>query len=480
MLANTKLIRILKTFGAGDWKDLEKFISSPWFFGKTDRQRLLALLVAFRRNHPKYERITEAMLLDVTFGDKAASTGQLAKVLSKMVKAIEQYLVQRKQMLDTQQEQCLLAEAWQERTEHKWASQCLEKVERQFLERSDRGLKYFHDGRALAEAWVAIQAAPSPSLVTTYLQRQEQNLDAWYLLAKLEQAVWQRAQSIQTQTPKQDTVLAINLLEDCIQALDTEQYPVHSLYWRAWQFLKHYPAAELNAFKNLESSLQQYGNLIDPGKRKALQTLLRIFATSQYNQGDATYLQLALSRYQADLAVGDLYFNDKIHSQTLLNMVVLGLRSSAFAWVEKLLQDHRESIWEEHHAEQILGLNHSLLAFYQGNTAQALDYLADHYDNLYYRLAARRLEIMIYYEQKSVLLEPKLEAFKVYIFRLSKKQIPEKPKALNNNFIDLLRQLIHPSTLGNERRINRLKEKIAQTPRLAEREWLCAKLEELS
>ncbi|MEL6659896.1 MAG: hypothetical protein AAFR36_25765 [Bacteroidota bacterium] len=480
MQANIKLIRILKTFSTGDWKALEKLIASPWFFGKTDQERLLTLLIILRQKHPNYEQLTEATLVEAVFGGKVVGEGQLAKLFSKMVKAVERYLVQNKSDLDTQQELCLLAEAWHERSEHKWASQSLEKAERQFSDRTDRGLEYFHDGRMLAETWLQVQAAPSPALVTTYLQQQEQHLDAWYLLAKLEQAVWQRAQSIQAQTPKHVVLLPVGALESCIQTLDAEQYPVHALYRSAWHFLKYYPDAELKSFKELESSLKHTGALIDPAKRKALQTLLRIFATAQYNQGDATYLQLAFSRYQADLEAGDLYFNGKIHSQTLLNMVVLGLRSTAFSWVEKLLVDHREMIWEEDYSAQILGLNHALLAFYRGDTEQALDCLSDHYENLYYRLAARRLEIMIYYEQKSVLLEPKLEAFKVYVFRLSQKQIPEKRKALNNNFIDLLRQIIHPSTLGNEKRINRLKEKVIQTARLAEREWLGAKLQALT
>ena len=480
MQANIKLIRILNTFSTGDWKALEKFIASPWFFGKTDQRRLLAILQIFKRQHPNYELLTEETLAAAAFGDRKVGKGQLAKLLSKMVKAIEQYLLQSKHELAEQQELCLLAEAWQQKGEHKWAAQYLEKAERQFTSRTDRTLAYFQAGRELAEAWVQVQTAPSPALVATRLQRQEHYLDAWYLLAKLEQAVWQRAQRIQTQTLQQVPLLSISILEESINHLDAEHYPVHALYRSAWRFLRHYPEAELTAYHELEASLQNYGILIDPAKRKALQTLLRIFATAQYNQGEAAYLKLAFNRYRADLEAGDLYFNNKIHSQTLLNMVVLGLRSAAFNWVSQLLTDHREMIWEESHTSEILGLNYALLAFYQGNTEQALDHLAGQYHNLYYRLTARRLEIMIYYEQQSVLLEPKLEAFKVYIFRLSQKQIPEKPKALNNNFIDLLRQIIHPSTLGNAKRISRLQEKVAQTPRLAEREWLIAKLKELA
>ncbi|MCB0643632.1 MAG: hypothetical protein KDC44_18420, partial [Phaeodactylibacter sp.] len=95
-------------------------------------------------------------------------------------------------------------------------------------------------------------------------------------------------------------------------------------------------------------------------------------------------------------------------------------------------------------------------------------------------LAARRLEIKILYELQSPILESKIEAFKVYIFRLSQTKLPDKPKEGNNNFLDLLRQVIHPKTYHNPERAQKLLDKLAEKKVVAERDWLEAKLAALA
>ena len=117
--------------------------------------------------------------------------------------------------------------------------------------------------------------------------------------------------------------------------------------------------------------------------------------------------------------------------------------------------------------------------FYKKQYGQTEEQLLDHYENFYYKVAARRLEIKLLYEQESEILSSKTEAFKMFIFRLSKKQLPEKLKQLNNNFIDFVRQIIHPKTLGNKKRIESIKQKITRKGKVAERDWLLEKINEL-
>ena len=474
-----KLVKILSTFQRNDWKAIKKLVTSPWFVGGADQERLLAYLELLQSVHPKYDQLQEATIAVKVFSENGPSTGRIAKLSSKLVRVLELYILQGAIVIDEQERLTKLAACWRERGLTKLAEQYLQKAERQFTSRIDREQSYYLDGMQLAEEQGKLVAAQSPIALAERLQEEEQYLDQWYLLTKLEKTVWVLAQRIQVQTSAVDPLLSIEHLEPQIAALDEVEYPVHCLYRAAWYFLKAYPQAELKVFEALERALIKDGHLIEDGKRKALQTLLRIFATAKYNQGEKVYLAFAFNLYKKDLEAGDLYFNQKIHPQTLLNLVTLGLRSEEYHWVDELLDNHEELIWDEASAQQTLRFNRALLHFYQGSLEVALDYLDDHYDNLYYRLAARRLEVMIYYEQKSVLLEPKIEAFKVYIYRLSQRQIPAKPKALNNNFIDLLRQLIHPSTLHNSKRVDRLHQKIIESVHLAEREWLIGQVERL-
>jgi len=80
---------------------------------------------------------------------------------------------------------------------------------------------------------------------------------------------------------------------------------------------------------------------------------------------------------------------------------------------------------------------------------------------------------------KHVLLAPKMDAFKIYIYRFSTKKMTQKHKQANQNFIDLLKQIHLPRTFQNERRINKLITKINTFKFVHEKEWLLEKLEEL-
>jgi len=72
-----------------------------------------------------------------------------------------------------------------------------------------------------------------------------------------------------------------------------------------------------------------------------------------------------------------------------------------------------------------------------------------------------------------------MDAFKLYIYRLSSKSIlPHKRKSYNN-FINFFRQLRNPKTFSNLNRIEKLKAKIQSTKYLSDKEWLLQKLDEL-
>ena len=108
-----------------------------------------------------------------------------------------------------------------------------------------------------------------------------------------------------------------------------------------------------------------------------------------------------------------------------------------------------------------------------------MEYLSGYEDDTYYKIASKRLEIMVYYEMRSPILESKMTAFKVYLFRVSHKLLPDLAQQGNNNFIDILKQIYNPLTLGNDNRIDKLILKINQKRGIVEREWLLQKLEEL-
>jgi hypothetical protein len=479
-MQGSKLIQILKAFSDDDWSALRLMAASPYYISGQEAekvQRLMELLYLAKPDFGAQQLSAENVAKQVYLEKEENNAYQLPKVMTRLVKLIETYLIQQQQTPPSKAvQQRILAQALEEKGLKTMAAQNLTKADKQLGKETRKGKPYYWEQLQIAESWFTHFSSISLKESTRYLHETEQKLDEWYLLAKLEQVVWQKAQSIQTKAEPVETLLPVSSFLEKIAKLDFTTYPVHGVYYHALIFLLNYHQAKLELFQEVAHQLDLHGHLIEEEKEKALQTLLRIFSTGRYNQGEQTYLHISFQLYQAHLAAGYLYFNNKIHSQTLLNMVTIGLRMNAFDWVTSLLEAHGNRILDQGAAPNAYRFNQALLAFYQSDLERALSYLDDSYSNLYYRLAARRLEIMIYYEQQSVLLDAKMEAFKVYIFRLSQNQLPAKQKGLNNNFIDVLRQIAHPRTLGNEQRKTKIKAKIKATTHLAEREWLLTKL----
>lgn len=479
-MQGSKLIQIVKTFSDDDWSALRLMATSPYYiYGREAEkvQRLLELLYSARLDFGTPQLSVENVAQQVYLEKAENNALQLPKVMTKLVQLIETYLIQQQLTPASKAvQQRLLAQAFEAKGLKVLAAQNLAKAGKQLHKEGRINKPHYWEQLQLAESWFTHFSSTSLKESTRYLHQTEEKLDEWYLLAKLEQVVWQKAQGIQATQENTETLLPIgNLLQE-ITKIDFTIYPVHGVYYHALVFLLNYHEAKLELFQEIARQLDLHGHLIEEEKEKALQTLLRIFATGRYNHGEQAYLHISFQLYQTHLAAGYLYFDGKIHSQTLLNMVTIGLRVEAFEWVTQLLESNHNNLLDQDAAPNAYRFNHALLAFYQGDLEGTLSYLDDSYHNVYYRLAARRLEIMVYYEQQSVLFDAKMEAFKVYIFRLSQNQLPKKQKGLNNNFIDILRQIAHPRTLGNEKRKTKIKAKIAATAHLAEREWLLAKI----
>ena len=91
----------------------------------------------------------------------------------------------------------------------------------------------------------------------------------------------------------------------------------------------------------------------------------------------------------------------------------------------------------------------------------------------------RKLELKIYFETDSMLLTSKIDNFKLFIFRQGKKNLAENVYLMNNTFIDMLRSMAAPGMAGNTKRVQKLQQKLAETPLIAERKWLEGQLEKM-
>jgi len=251
---------------------------------------------------------------------------------------------------------------------------------------------------------------------------------------------------------------------------------LHLLY-KTYLLLKGVPNAP--DYQKLKSLYDQSAMKIGLNQRQLVHGVLRNFCTHQLNEGQESYLQELFVLYREGLTQGVLDSNGGLLSSSFQNMVTLGLKLEDYDWVEQFLEDYRYKIIGLKEPESLYALNRAQLFFAKAEYHSALDQLVFNFEDTYLKLSSRRLEVQIYYELDSPLLESKIQAFKIFIFRISKSHLPDKQRQGYTHFIDLLKQIIHPSTRFKEKRIHRLLEKIQSTKVIAERKWLAQKVQAL-
>ncbi len=92
---------------------------------------------------------------------------------------------------------------------------------------------------------------------------------------------------------------------------------------------------------------------------------------------------------------------------------------------------------------------------------------------------ARRLELKIYYELHSDLLDHKIDAFKMFISRAGRKVFSANLHELFTNFVNFVRQLSQSQGPQAKKRSQTLIKRINEKKMVAERLWLLEKAKEL-
>ena len=235
---------------------------------------------------------------------------------------------------------------------------------------------------------------------------------------------------------------------------------------------------DLQSYEKLKASLNEYEKHFSADDNKNFHTLARNFCIQQYSLGNESYLKEAFNCFKHDLKKSYLYHNGGILPSTMQAIVKIGLRNNELDWVKRFLKNHQNKIIGTSEPDSVFNYNMAEYYFAIQEYEKCLDLIEDNLTDLHYKTSAKRLVIKALYETKSTILDSRLNAFKIYIFRISNDTFTPIHKEGNNQFIDILKQIINPATLSNVKRKKSIESKIITGKSVADRQWLLDKLKE--
>lgn len=253
--------------------------------------------------------------------------------------------------------------------------------------------------------------------------------------------------------------------------------PLLLITWKIHTLLRK-ERAEIPDFQELMGLLQQHEADIEPETLAQFYAYLRNLCTLLIDAGHTEFDLLLHTLQQDNLARGYFYNAGKISPYACLSIVQQALRAGNIPWAYHFIETHKDDIPGENDTRDFYRMNVALCLFAEKRFQEALEMIPFGSSYSFYHLMARRLELKIYYELHSAVLDSKVDAFKVFVSRVGRKSLSADLSELLTNFGNFVSQL-SKSVPGDKKRSEQLGKRIREKKLVGERAWLLEKAREL-
>ncbi len=481
-MQGSKLLQTLGLFSKSELDSLDKFLQSPYFYSEQTPKEIYPLfhyIMSYSANwdHPKLQKKAVYKHL---YPRKKVISGKVDKLMSALVQQIHSFIGIHFSAHQTNKisDKISIINFFRKRSAGQFSVHYLNKLKKSYEKESIHDKAYYFNGHLLNSEILQNELIGSTDLKSLNIVGTNKSLDIFYILNKLENACFLLSidrfrQPIEIKM----TIQFLDKLKPICVAQNLLKTPLVAIYYQTFEMLKKVGESD-SAYWELKELIEENSKYIPKETLKSLNGLIRNFMTYSLNHGATHLLEEIFSLYKDHLKKGFLNHENGILSGTFKNLVALGLRTKNFNWVFDFLKRYKNKIKGTKFPEDIYQYNLAYYYFALNEYEMALDLIADRYDDIFYKISAKRMELKIYYELKSKILPSKIDAFKVYIFRLPKKAILDHVRENNNLYVNFLRQLSNPKTAIDPKRIERLNTKINNSKLLTEKDWLLEKLAE--
>ena len=479
----SKLIITLKLFSENEFLMLDSFLKSPYFLSQKEQEEVYPLFQYLFQLDGRWERsnLEKSFVFRQIFSNQNEVPGKLDKLMSKLLKHVHHFIIVhfRKEKDNSIHNRLTLVEFFRKRKASKLEIVELKKTQQGFKKIDLIDKQYYYNGYLLGKTVFQNHFILSQQTKPFDYELALKPLDIYYVLNKLEFTCFLLSINLSRRPIEISKIIEfLSLIKPIYKEKGLLEIPLVSIYYQTFEMLKEV-GGNMIEYRKLKEKVLLYEEVLPFDALKILNGILRSFIIHNFNNGAVILKMELFLLHKEHLAKGYFNFEKGILPAAFKNMITMGLLAKDYDWVYSFLETYKNRIIGSKHPED--DYNYNLAHYYFSTKAfeKALDLIKGKYEDLHYQLAAKRLELRIFYETDSLILDSKIDAFKVYVFRLSKRSISNQKRVSNNNFIDFLRQIRNPKTQYSSSRIEKLHSKINNTPILNDRDWLIEKLEEL-
>jgi hypothetical protein len=465
-MKNSRLHQVLESFSPKDVREFSKFVRSPWFNQRDD------LILCWDFLEERLFRLDLVPVKEEIFREvypgRAYDAQQARLLMSWLLKLIEQYFACEDLMEDATQVKLSLLKTYRKRRLPTHFHYTLRDLTALQEKESLRNADHFETNYMLMLEEYR-HTASEQRIGRQNLQEISDNLDLAFISRKLRQACLALSHQAVYKIEYH-----FGLLKQTLAYVEEEELlhiPAIAVYYHCFKALSGQGLED--HFHTFKSLIFTQGRLFPEEELRDLYLLAINYCIKRLNDGEGSFAEEGLELYKKGLETGILLVNRQLSRFTYRNIVAMGLKVGDFDWVASFIRQYRSSLKKEHQ-ESMFRFSMARLEYQRKNYDQALPLLLQAgYEDLLLLLAAKTLQLKIYYETDEWdPLHSHLEAMKHFIHR---KKIMGYHKINYLNLIHYTRKLIAVNPY-DKKQVEELKELVQKEEILTEKEWLMEQL----
>jgi hypothetical protein len=457
---------LIHSLTRAELREARRWLAGP---GHPRRQGVLELFdylaAAAQRGRPASQETAWAAL----YPDQPYNDQQLRLLLSYLLRSLERFLALRELEGDAFLPDRLLLQAYRQRKLPRHFAHVLQRARKRLGRQPWRHPEYLLADYALEQEHYQMESAEGRTREFN-LQEQETQLTCAFLAMKLRQGCLLLAHQAVFNTPYQVE------LEAELLALATRppyaELPAVAVYRDGYRALRSPEQEDL--FAPFRQQLMQSLDCFPQEELRDLFLLGINLCIRNINRNREGFLREALELYRSGIEAGLLIEDGRLSRFAYHNAIGIALRLGELDWAEQFLHRYRELLEPEQQAAAF-SLNAARLSFARRDFGQALlDLQQADYKDLLNNLAAKTLQLKIYYELGELgLLDSHLRAMQAFLRR--QHHLGYHQQNYRNIARFAARLLALPP--GDETVRQKLRAAIEQAEPLTEKEWLLEQLE---
>jgi hypothetical protein len=478
-MENSSLIELLKVLTTKELKDFFNFLHSPYHNKGRYRNEVQILFDSLYKYAPNYDnsKLTKEFLSKNIFSDNIISDGRLEKVMVELSKSIKIFLLSEYYFRDENEPatQVDFTQILIERKLIRKATNLANSLTETLHQKKEVQTKDYLLSYRVSNLIYLLEAQKNTWRKDLNIKETLRHLDLYYFSSRTTLINHYLLLSIVAKVETGINIEKEQLLQELI-GINIEESPTIFLSQKIFDLFSNTPNQD--AFNLLLKTLNELRSNLNELEIKEYFNYLRTYCSVLLSSGHSDLWPVLHKIQKENLVNGSFYSEDMLTSGSFILIINASLKSNDIDWCLNFIETHKNRIVGDNETQDYYRLGKANYLFHLKKYEDALDFIPPSSSNLDLHLVARRLELKVYYETDSDLLTYKIDAFKMYLSRASKKLLSEDGYEMNSNFVNILYQLMQ-SQPGDLRRGAVILQRIEEKKQLIAKDWLVEKAKEL-